>query len=64
MNPFNFIALNHLAYFSLTQLLLEMVADGTPDRIVNVASGTHRGARLNFNDIQGMNDYKGWPAYC
>ena len=57
-------ALNHLAYFSLTQLLLEMVADGTPGRIVNVASGAHHGARLNFNDIQGMNDYKGWPAYC
>ena len=57
-------ALNHQAYFSLTQLLLEMVTDGTPGRIVNVASGAHRGARLNFNDIQGMNDYKGWPAYC
>ena len=57
------IALNHLAYFSLTQLLLEMVEDGTPGRIVNVASGAHRGVRLNFNDIQGMNDYKGWPAY-
>ena len=57
-------ALNYLAYFSLTQLLLEMVADGTPGRIINVASGAHRGARLNFNDIQGMNDYKGWPAYC
>ena len=55
-------ALNHLAYFSLTQLLLEMVADGTPGRIVNVASGAHRGARLNFNDIQGMNDYKGWVS--
>ena len=32
-------ALNHQPCFSLTQLLLEMVADGTPGRIVNVASG-------------------------
>ena len=56
-------ALNHLAYSYLTQLLLEMVRDGKPGRIINVASSAHRNTKFNFNDIQGINDYKGWPAY-
>jgi NAD(P)-dependent dehydrogenase (short-subunit alcohol dehydrogenase family) len=56
-------ALNHLAYFYLTTLLLEMVKNGNPGRIINVASTAHKNTELDFEDIQGMNDYKGWPAY-
>ena len=36
---------------------------GNPGRIINVASTAHKNTELNFEDIQGINDYKGWPAY-
>jgi len=56
-------ALNHIAYFYLTELLLEMVKNETPGRIINVASAAHRNSKLDFDNIQGIDDYKGWPAY-
>ena len=56
-------ALNHLSYFYLTTHLLEIVKHGNPGRIINVASTAHKNTELDFEDIQGMNDYKGWPAY-
>jgi NAD(P)-dependent dehydrogenase (short-subunit alcohol dehydrogenase family) len=60
-------ALNHLNYFMLTNLLLEtLVASGEPgnaSRIVNVASAAHRGARIEFNDLQGESRYSGMRAY-
>lgn len=60
-------ALNHLNYFLLTNLLLEtLIASGEPDsasRIVNVSSGSHRGARINFDDLQGEHRYSGMQAY-
>jgi NAD(P)-dependent dehydrogenase (short-subunit alcohol dehydrogenase family) len=46
-------ALNHLSYFLLTDLLLEALRaaaePGRSARIVVVASGAHRRARLNFD---------------
>ena len=56
-------ALNHLSYFYLTTHLLEIVKHRIPGRIINVASTAHKNTELDFEDIQGINDYKGWPAY-
>lgn len=56
-------ALNHLSYFYLTTHLLEIVKHGIPGRIINVSSTAHKNTELDFEDIQGINDYKGWPAY-
>ena len=56
-------ALNHLSYFYLTTHLLEIVKHGNPGRIINVASTAHKNTKLDFEDIQGINDYKGWPTY-
>jgi NAD(P)-dependent dehydrogenase (short-subunit alcohol dehydrogenase family) len=56
-------AVNHLAYFLLTNLLLESLRAGAPARIVNVSSGAHAGATLNFNDLQGEHRYGGSRAY-
>ena len=56
-------ALNHLAYFALTNLLLDRLKQSAPARIVNVASEAHRGAALAFDDLQTARGYSGWLAY-
>jgi retinol dehydrogenase 12 len=56
-------ALNHLAYFLLTNLLLDSLKASDSARIVNVSSEAHRGARLDFSDLQGQHRYSGWRAY-
>ena len=56
-------ALNHLNYFLLTKLLLDLIKKGKTPRIINVASGAHIGATLDFDNLQGKNDYSGWAAY-
>jgi len=56
-------ALNHLAYFLLTELLLEVLVASAPARIVSVSSAAHRGAQLNFEDLENKKGYRGWRAY-
>jgi NAD(P)-dependent dehydrogenase (short-subunit alcohol dehydrogenase family) len=56
-------ALNHMAYFLLVQLLLPTLKASAPARIINVASEAHRGARLDFADLQGERSYSAMRAY-
>ncbi len=56
-------ALNHMGYFLLTELLWEKLLRSAPARIVNVASEAHRGARLDFSDLQSAKSYGAWKAY-
>jgi NAD(P)-dependent dehydrogenase (short-subunit alcohol dehydrogenase family) len=56
-------ALNHMAYFVLTALLRDKLAASSPARIVNVASDAHRGARLDFGDLQSKRNYNGIRTY-
>jgi retinol dehydrogenase-12 len=56
-------ALNHLAYFLLTQELLELLKAGASARIVNVASTMHTGGVIDFGDLQGEKSYRGMRAY-
>ena len=56
-------ALNHLNYFLLTQLLLDVLKASGPARIVNVSSDAHRGAQINFDDLQNKKNYQGFRAY-
>ena len=59
------LALNHLGYFLLTELLLERLKQNVPARIVNVASMAHQGARqgMNFDDLEGKKSYSAFGAY-
>ncbi len=50
-------ALNHLAYFLLTNLLLDKLQASSPARIINVASRSHYGAVLDFDDLQNEKHY-------
>lgn len=56
-------ALNHLAYFLLTNLLLDLLIASAPARIVNVSSDAHHGARLNLDDLQNRRGFTGFKAY-
>jgi NAD(P)-dependent dehydrogenase (short-subunit alcohol dehydrogenase family) len=56
-------AVNHLAPFLLTKLLLDTIKASAPARIVNVASDAHRGGVINFDDIEGKQNFGGWKAY-
>jgi NAD(P)-dependent dehydrogenase (short-subunit alcohol dehydrogenase family) len=56
-------ALNHLAYYLLTRLLLPLLDAGRPARIINVASRAHEGVHLDFDDLEGANGYSSWRAY-
>ena len=56
-------ALNHLAYFLLTQLVLDRLRKSAPARVVNVSSGAHARARLDFEDLQNARRFRGMGAY-
>lgn len=56
-------ALNHLNYFHLTNLLLDVLKASAPARIINVSSDAHRGQTLDFDDLQGEKSYSGMTIY-
>lgn len=57
------LAVNHLAYFLLTNLLLERLVSSAPARIVNVASDAHKFGGMNFDDLQGERHYRVMRIY-
>jgi NAD(P)-dependent dehydrogenase (short-subunit alcohol dehydrogenase family) len=54
---------NHLAYFMLTGLLLDLLKEFAPSRIINVASTAHSRGTLDFDNLQGESHYNGWQQY-
>jgi NAD(P)-dependent dehydrogenase (short-subunit alcohol dehydrogenase family) len=56
-------ALNHLAAFLLTNLLLARLKASAPARVVTVSSGAQAMGRLDFDDLQGEHGYSGQRAY-
>jgi NAD(P)-dependent dehydrogenase (short-subunit alcohol dehydrogenase family) len=56
-------ALNHLAPFLLTNLLLERLIASAPARVVTVSSGAHSMGKIDFDDLMGEGTYSGQGAY-
>lgn len=56
-------AVNHLAPFLLTNLLLNKLKQSGPARIVNVASRAHRDQEIDFDDLMSEKDYRVMRTY-
>jgi retinol dehydrogenase-14 len=56
------VALNHLAPFLLTNVLLDRLKQSAPARVVTVASNAHAQGRIDFDD-QSERSYSGARAY-
>jgi retinol dehydrogenase 12 len=57
------LAVNHLAPFYLTHLLLERMKASSPARIVTVASSAHQGMKIKFEDMNAELSYSGGIVY-
>ena len=56
-------AVNHLAAFLLTELLMGRLKASAPARVVTVSSGAQSQGTIDFDDLQGERDYSGQTAY-
>ena len=56
-------AVNHLAVFALSFLLLDLMTASAPSRIVNVSSMAHSSS-LNFENLATPRHFDGWEVYC
>lgn len=56
-------ALNHLASFLLTNLLVDRLRQSAPSRVVTVSSNAQALGRIDFDDLQGEGSYSGSRAY-
>jgi retinol dehydrogenase 12 len=57
-------ALNHMAYFTLTTALLDLLRASSPARVISVSSEAARGGRIDFADLQMNRRYLGIQQYC
>ena len=59
-------AVNYIAPYLLSRLLLDLLKNNAPSRIVNTSSTAHTGGNLNVNDFQKLNEkynLRGWGRY-
>ena len=56
-------AINHLAPFLLTNLLLDVLKKSAPSRVVTVSSEAERWGNIDFDDLQSKKKYRGFPVY-
>lgn len=57
-------AINHLAPFLLTHLLLPLLAKSQEPRVINVSSDSHFHGKIHFDDVNLLNNYHGLRAYA
>ena len=57
-------AVNHLAPFLLSKLLLHRLKESAPARIITTASQAHQRAHIPFDDLNAERSYRGFGRYC
>ncbi len=57
------LAVNHLAHFLLTNLLLPLLKRSESPRVVTVSSMVHSGGRISFDDMNCERNFNGYHAY-
>ena len=57
------LAINHLAPFLLTNLLLDRLKESAPSRVITVSSEAQRWGNMDFGDMQSRRKYRGFPVY-
>lgn len=57
-------AVNHLAPFLLTHLLLDTIKNSAPARIINVASNAHKQGKIQFSDLEYEKKYSSFGSYA
>src|SRR5215211_2773046 len=57
------LAVNHLAPFLLTNLLLDLLKRSSPSRVITVSSGAERMGKINFDNLQSKRRYSGFLIY-
>jgi NAD(P)-dependent dehydrogenase (short-subunit alcohol dehydrogenase family) len=57
------LAINHLAPFLLTNLLLETLEQSAPSRVITVSSEAQRWGNMDFEDMHSRRSYRGFPVY-
>ena len=62
--PSEVFAVNHLAPFLLTNLLLGTLTAAGPARVITVTSDAHTAARLDLDDLQLEHGWQSWRAYA
>ena len=55
---------NYLSHFLLTNLLLDMLKEHAPSRVVNVSAAQHERGRIDFEDLQMARKYTAQKAYA
>jgi NAD(P)-dependent dehydrogenase (short-subunit alcohol dehydrogenase family) len=58
------IAVNHLAPFLLTNLLLPRLRQSAPARVITTSSDAHYRGRIRLDDLDGERGWSSWSAYC
>ncbi|KAL3287846.1 hypothetical protein HHI36_002304 [Cryptolaemus montrouzieri] len=58
------LGVNHLGHFLLTNLLIDLLKESAPSRIINVSSVAHKRGKINKDDLNSDVSYDGAAAYA